>query len=103
MIAIQEEIKALYKNKTLELVPLPRGRKAIGNKWVYKIIRDGNNQLERYRTRLVVKGYVQKEGIDFNEIFSPVVQLTTVRVVLAMCATFDLHLEQLDVKTAYIF
>ncbi|KAH9657251.1 hypothetical protein KPL70_022991 [Citrus sinensis] len=75
--------------------------KAIGNKWVYKIKRDGNDPVERYHARLVVKGYAQKEGIDFNEIFSPVVRLTTVRVVLAMCATFDLHLEQLDVKTAF--
>ncbi|KAH9714593.1 hypothetical protein KPL71_020713 [Citrus sinensis] len=102
MTAMQEEIEALHKNKTWELVPLPRGRKAIGNKWVYKIKRDGNDQAERYRARLVVKGYAQKECIDFNEIFSPVVRLTTVRIVLAMCATFDLHLEQLDVKTAFL-
>ena len=58
--------------------------------------------MERCHARLVVKGYAQKEGIDFNEIFLPVVRLTTVRVVLAMCATFDLHLEQLDVKTAFL-
>ena len=69
MTAMQEEIEALHKNKTWELVALPRGRKAIGNKWVYKIKRDGNDQVERYRARLVVKGYAQKEGIDFNEIF----------------------------------
>uniref|UniRef100_A0A2N9IBB7 Integrase catalytic domain-containing protein n=1 Tax=Fagus sylvatica TaxID=28930 RepID=A0A2N9IBB7_FAGSY len=102
MVAMQEEIEALHKNKTWDLVPLPQGRKAIGNKWVYKIKRDGNDQVERYRARLVVKGFAQKEGIDFNEIFSPVVRLTTVRVVLAMCATFDLYLEQLDVKTAFL-
>ncbi|KAH9760757.1 Integrase catalytic domain-containing protein [Citrus sinensis] len=102
MTAMQEEIEALHKNKTWELIPLPRGRKAIENKWVYKVKRDGNDQVERYRARLVVKGYAQKEGIDFNEIFSPVVRLTTVRIVLAMCATFDLHLEQLDVKTAFL-
>ncbi|KAH9762162.1 Integrase catalytic domain-containing protein [Citrus sinensis] len=66
------------------------------------IKRDGNDQVERYRTRLVVKEYAQKEGIDFNEIFSPVVRLTTVRIVLAICATFDLHLEHLDVKTAFL-
>ena len=59
--------------------------------------------MERYRERLVVKGYAQKEGIDFNEIFSPVVRLTTIRVVLVMCAIFDLHLEQLDVKTAFLY
>ena len=76
-------------------------RKAIGNKWVYKIKRDSNDQMERYCTRLMVKGYAKKEGIEFNEIFYLVVRLTTVRIVLAMCATFDLHLEQLDVKTAF--
>ena len=81
---MQEEIEALYKNKTWDLVSLPQGRKAMGNKRVYKIKRDANNQVERYRARLVVKGYVQKEGIDFNEIFSLVVQLTTGRMVLAM-------------------
>ncbi|GJZ97607.1 retrovirus-related pol polyprotein from transposon TNT 1-94 [Tanacetum coccineum] len=68
------------------MVPLPGGRKPIGNKWVYKIKRNGDDQVERYRARLVVKGYAQKEGIDFNEI-SPVVRMTTVRVVLALCAT----------------
>ncbi|GJY23180.1 retrovirus-related pol polyprotein from transposon TNT 1-94 [Tanacetum coccineum] len=100
--AMQEEIEALHKNKTWELVPLPGGRKPIGNKWVYKIKRNGDDQVERYRARLVVKGYAQKEGIDFNEIFSPVVRMTNIRVVLAMCATYDLHLEHLDVKTAFL-
>ncbi|GJU97516.1 retrovirus-related pol polyprotein from transposon TNT 1-94 [Tanacetum coccineum] len=97
--AMQEEIEALHKNKTWELVPLPGGRKPIGNKWVYKIKKNDDDQVERYRARLVVKGYAQKEGINFNEIFSPVVRMTTIRVVLALCATYDLHLEQLDVKT----
>ncbi|KZV46385.1 hypothetical protein F511_16024 [Dorcoceras hygrometricum] len=99
---MQEELEALDRNKTWDLVTLPQGRKFIGNRWVYKIKRDGNNQVERYRARLVVKGYAQKEDIDFNEIFSPVVQLNTFRVVLALCAVFDLHLEQLDVKTVFL-
>ena len=77
---MQEEIEALDKNKTWDLVSLPQ--EAIGNRWVYKIKGDANNQVERYRARLVVKGYAQKEGINFNEIFSPVVQLTIVRIVL---------------------
>ncbi|KAL0552269.1 hypothetical protein IC582_011377 [Cucumis melo] len=102
MIVMQEEIEALHKNKTWELVTLPQGRKPIGNKWVYKIKRNNDDQVERYRARLVVKGYAKKEGIDFNEIFSPVVRLTTIRIVLEMCATFDLHLEKLDVKTAFL-
>ncbi|KAE8734764.1 hypothetical protein F3Y22_tig00000715pilonHSYRG00142 [Hibiscus syriacus] len=102
MMAMQEEIEALYKNNTWDLVLLPQGKNPIGNKWVFKIKRNGDNQVERYRVRLVVKGYAQKEGIDFNEIFSPVVRLTTVRVVLAMCATLNLHLENLDVKTTFL-
>ena len=102
MIVIQEEIEALHKNKTWKLVPLPHRRKAIGNKWVYKIKRDGNDQIEWYRARLVVKKYAKKESNNFNEIFSPVIRLTTIRMVLAMCATFDLHLEQLDVKTVFL-
>ncbi|KAH9707030.1 Integrase catalytic domain-containing protein [Citrus sinensis] len=61
MTAMQEEIEALHKNKTWELVPLPHGRKAIGNKWVYKIKRDGNDQVERYRARLVVKDMLRKK------------------------------------------
>ena len=70
---MQEEMEALHKNKTCDLVPLSQRRKAIGNKWVYKIKHDGNDQVERYRARLVVKGFAQKESIDFNEIFSLVV------------------------------
>ena len=58
--------------------------------------------MEKYRTRLMVKGFAKKKRIDFNEIFSLVVRLTTIKVVLAMCAIFDLHLEQLDVKTAFL-
>ncbi|GJY11344.1 retrovirus-related pol polyprotein from transposon TNT 1-94 [Tanacetum coccineum] len=84
------------------MVPLPGGKKPIGNKWVHKIKRNSDDQVERYLARLVVKGYAQKEGINFNEIFSPVVRMTTIRVVLAMCATYDLYLEQLDVRTAFL-
>ena len=57
MTVMQEEIEALHKNKTWELVSLPRGRKVIGNKWVYKIKRDDNDQVKRYCVRLVMKGY----------------------------------------------
>ncbi|KAH9684888.1 Integrase catalytic domain-containing protein [Citrus sinensis] len=65
-------------------------------------VKEKSETIPRYCARLVVKGYGQKEGIDFNKIFSPVVRLTTVRVVLTMCDTFDLYLEQLDVKTAFL-
>ncbi|KAE8733040.1 Detected protein of unknown function [Hibiscus syriacus] len=64
MMAMQEEIEALHKNNTWDLVPLPQGRKPIGNKWIFKIKRNGDDQVERYRARLVVKGYAQKRRLN---------------------------------------
>ena len=99
---MQEEMEALLENQTWELVELPKGLKASGNKWVCKIKQDGNDQVERYCARLMVKRYAKKEGINFKEIFYPVVRLTTIRAVLAMCVAFDLHVEQLDLKTTFL-
>lgn len=78
---MHKELEALHKNKTQELDELPKGRKVIGCKWVYK--HDGNDQVVRYHEKLMVKGYAQRKGIDFNEIFPPVFRVTTIRVVLA--------------------
>ena len=88
-------------NQTWELIELPKNKKALHNKWVYRVKeeRDGN---KRYKARLVVKGFQQKEGVDYTEIFSPVVKLTTIRLVLGLVAAEDLHLEQLDVKTTFL-
>ena len=71
------------------------------NKWVYKIknVHDGS---KCYKARLVVKGFQQKEGIDYTKIFSLVVKMSTIRLVLGMVAAKNLHLEQLDVKTAFL-
>ena len=81
---------------------LPPWREAIRNKWIYKIKHDSNAHVEQYHAKLVVKEYAKKEGVDFNEIFSPIVELTSIWVVLALCAKFDLHLEQLDVKIVFL-
>lgn len=99
-LAMQEEMKSLYANDTWDLVPLPKGKKALPNKWVYKIkIVD---EKPKYKARLVAKGYAQREGIDFQEVFSPVVKMTTLRVLFALAALFDLELYQMDVKTAFL-
>ena len=71
------------------------------NKWVYRI-KNEHDGSKRYKARLVVKGFQQKEGIDFIEIFSPVMKMSTIRLVLGMVAAENLHLEQLDVKTAFL-
>ncbi|KAM1652315.1 hypothetical protein ACFX1T_004838 [Malus domestica] len=100
MKAMESEMDSLSKNDTYELVELPKGRKALKNKWVFKLKRDDN--MTRYKARLVVKGFGQKKGVDFDEIFSPVVKMTSIRVILGLAASMDLELEQLDVKTAFL-
>ena len=98
MKAMQEEMESLQKNNTYELVKLPKGRKALRNKWVYKLKKDGRGDLVKYKARLVVKGFGQKKGIDFDEIFSPVVKLSSIRIILGLATNQDLEIEQLDVK-----
>jgi hypothetical protein len=100
--AMKEEMNALERNGTWDLVELPKDRKIVGCKWVFKLKRGVDDKIERYKARLVAKGYSQKEGIDFHEIFSPVVKLVSIRVVLALVALLDLELEQLDVKTTFL-
>ena len=101
--AMGEEIESLHKNQTWELVTLPKGQKVVGCKWVFKK-KEGTPRIEapRYKARLVAKGFTQREGIDFNEVFSPVVKHSSIRALLAMVALHDLELEQLDVKTAFL-
>jgi hypothetical protein len=101
-IAMEEEMDALEKNKTWDLVELPKDRRVVGCKWVYKLKKGVDGRNERYKARLVAKGYSQMEGIDFHEIFSPVVKLVSICAMLALVSLSDLELEQLDVKTTFL-
>ena len=88
-------MQSLHKNQTYELVELPKGKRAIGCKWVYKkkeVISE--NEGEMFKARLVAKGYSQKQGVDYDEIFSPVVIHTSIKTVLSLVAHFDMELEQ---------
>lgn len=100
---MDDEMNSLEKNKTWFLVDLPKGKKTIGCKWIYKY-KPGIPGIEdpRHKSRLVAKGYSQKEGIDYQEIFSPVVKHVSIRLMLSMVVDKDLELEQLDVKTAFL-
>ena len=79
---MNKEIKALYDNDTFEIVILPEGRKVIGSSWVFKIKSKSSGKIDKYKARLVDKGYNKKEGIDFEETFSLVVNIVTVRCVI---------------------
>ena len=101
--AMDEEMQSLVKNHTWKLATLPKGKKEIGYKWVYaqKEGFPSKNDV-RYKARLVAKGYAQKEGIDYNEVFSPVVKHSSIRILLALIAQFNIELVQMDVKTAFL-
>lgn len=98
---MHEEMESLLTNQTWDLVPLPSNRKALKNKWVYKLKEEDGGK-KHYQARLVVKDYGQHKGIDFDEIFSLVVKMTTIQAVLGLAADWDLELEQIDVKTAFL-
>lgn len=85
-IAMKKEMDALEKNKAWELVELPKGRKGVGCKWVYKLKKGVDDKVERYKARLVAKGYSQKEGTDFHEIFSSFVNFFYIHVVSKVVA-----------------
>ncbi|GJT46799.1 retrovirus-related pol polyprotein from transposon TNT 1-94 [Tanacetum coccineum] len=89
--AMEYEMNSLHKNDTFELVKLPKGKRALENKWVYKLKTEEHTSRPRYKARLVVKGFSQKRGIDFDEIFSSVVKMGSIRVVLGLAASLDLE------------
>ncbi len=80
---------------------LPKGRRALQNKWVFKLKKDGD-KLVKYKARLVVNDFHQKKGIDFDEIFSPMMKMCSIWVVLGLTASLNLKPEQLDVKIAFL-
>ncbi|KAK1412979.1 hypothetical protein QVD17_34637 [Tagetes erecta] len=100
--AMNLEMEALLKNNTWVLTDLPKGRKPIGCKWLYKLKYKPNGEVNRYKARLVAKGYGQREGLDFDETFSPVVKMATIRCVISIAVQNNWPLYQFDVDNAFL-
>lgn len=101
--ASDEEMISLKKNETWDYVERPKNHKVIGCKWIYKLKPEiPGIEPPRYKGRLVAKGYAQIEGIDYNDVSAPVVKHVSIHILLSAVVNYDLELEQLDVKTAFL-
>jgi hypothetical protein len=100
--AMHDEYKALIDNKTWHLVPPSSTRNIIDCKWVYRVKKNADGTIDRYKTRLVAKGFKQRYGIDYEDTFSPVVKAATIRLVLSVAVSRGWSLRQLDVKNAFL-
>lgn len=100
--AMAEELDSINSNETWDLVDLPAGRRAVGCKWVYKLKRDQNGEVTRYKARLVAQGFSQRYGTDYDEVFAPVVRQTTFRTLMSVAAKRRMVVKQYDVKTAFL-
>lgn len=104
--AMREKLDSLHENNTWTLIPkeeMQAGHRALGGKWVYKVKRDVEGKISRFKARWVVKGYLQQFGIDFDQTYAAVVKPMAFRVLFAIAAYFDLDIDQMDVKTAFLY
>ena len=85
-----DELASINDSATWTLTTLPAGHRAIGLKWVFKVKKDEHGAIVKHKARLVAKGYVQREGVDFEEVFAPVARLESVRLILAVAAHYGL-------------
>ena len=99
---MNDVFKSMKDNDIWDLVPLSESAKPNSCKWIFKTKRDSQGNVERYKARLVIKGFTQREGIDYKEIFSPVSSKDSFEIIMTLVAHFDLELHQMDVRTAFL-
>ncbi|KAM2593818.1 hypothetical protein TB1_042916 [Malus domestica] len=100
---MEVEMEALQKNGTWNVVSLPQGKRPVRFKWVFTIKHKADETIDRYKVRLVAKGYTQTFGVDYQETFALVAKMNTIRVLLSLAANFDWPLKQFDVKNAFLY
>lgn len=101
--AMDEELEALNKNQTWQLVVRPKNARPIKNKWVFKLKHGPSGEVERYKARLVAKGYSQIENIDYKETYAPVASMTTIRILFSIVNQLDMEVVNFDIKTAFLY
>lgn len=101
--AMKAEMAALQSNETWELVPKPQEVKPVTCKWVYKLKQRTDGTIDRFKARLVARGFSQEYGVNYEDTFSPVVKLTTVRVLLAIAMSKQWDMWQMDVNNAFLY
>jgi hypothetical protein len=100
--AMEDEMRSMSANQVWKLEEIPKGAKTIVCKWVYKIKHDSKENIDRFKVRLMAKGFTQREGIHYNEAFSPVSSKDSFRIIMALMAHYDLELHQMDVGTTFL-
>lgn len=101
-LTIANKLPALQKSQTQDIIPLPPRKHTIGRKWFFKTKTKSDGSNDRYKGRLIAKGYNQEYGVDYEETFAPVAKMTMVRTFIYVAATRQWVISQLDVKKAYL-
>jgi hypothetical protein len=101
--AVEAELKSLQDHGTWKVVPRPEGKRIVSCKWVWRIKTKPDGTVERYKARLVARGFTQTRGVDYNETFAPVTRLDTLRLLAATAAQREWEFRQIDIKTAYLY
>lgn len=100
--AMLEELLSIEENCTWTLTELPSGRRAIGLKWVFKVKKDEKGAVVRHKARHIVKGYTQRRGVDYDEVFAPVARMEALRLLLTLAAREGWEVHHMDVKSAFL-
>ncbi|GJQ95246.1 zinc finger, CCHC-type containing protein [Tanacetum coccineum] len=100
--AINDEIDSIMENNTWILSDLPPGCKPLGCKWIFKKKMKFNGTIDKFKAKLVIQGFRQKKGIDYFDTYAPVARISTIRLLIALAATYNLVIYQMDVKTTFL-